>query len=266
MKIKKIGAALAAAAVSMAMLAGCGNSLEGKWHCVKLKGGGEVLDDEDCREEYGYGIGRYAELEFKGDGTGTFAVMAGTVMADFDWEKDGDGYELDFKSEDIGYDYADVELSDGQLIMEITAGGETGKLYFEAGESDEEVDPKVAKLTKTALKRANSNAKLTYTSVAVACADLMADGMASSISTGRFGPVAISSLDESDPVQKAIKTAMQDNGSDAGYVAWEVDSQYKPVWAQWAEEANDTLVGQYPDPETEPKTEHIIGTYFGDRY
>lgn len=112
------------------------------------------------------------------------------------------------------------------------------------------------------LKSANSNAKLVFTTIAGACADLISDGKARQISTGRHSAVKVTDLDVSDPIQKAIKQAMKDNGSEIGYVCWEISSNYKPVYAQWSNSNERGVVGQYPNPETEPGENHFLGAMF----
>ena len=118
---------------------------------------------------------------------------------------------------------------------------------------------------KSKLKSANSNAKLVFTTVSGACADLTSDGKMTDITTGTLTPVAVSSLSSSDKLQDAVAKAMSDNGDASGAVAWNVSTNYKPTWAQWADSATtstDQLVGQYPNPETDPDVVHTIGASF----
>lgn len=118
---------------------------------------------------------------------------------------------------------------------------------------------------KSKLKSANSNAKLVFTTVTGTCADLVADGKITDITTGKVGPVLVSGLSTSDPLEKDVGKALSDNGSASGAVSWFVDSDnYKPKWAQWADSAgtDNQLVGQYPNPETDPDNLHAIGTSF----
>ena len=117
---------------------------------------------------------------------------------------------------------------------------------------------------KSKLKSANSNAKLVFTTVSGACADLTSDGKMTDISTGTLSPVAVSSLAASDKLQDAVAKAMSDNGDASGAVSWNVSSNYKPTWAQWADNSGSTaqLVGQYPNPETDPDQVHTIGASF----
>ena len=118
---------------------------------------------------------------------------------------------------------------------------------------------------KSKLKSANSNAKLVFTTVAGACADLTSEGNMTDITTGGTGPILVSSLSTSDKLQDAVAKAMSDNGDNSGAVWWNVDStNYKPTHAQWADNAGTAgqLVGQYPNPSSDPDTTHTIGTSF----
>ena len=121
---------------------------------------------------------------------------------------------------------------------------------------------------KSKLKSANSNAKLVFTTVAGACADLTSDGKMTSISTGTQSAIAIPSTTDADPLKKAVGVAMSDNGTASGAVAWNIDAtSYKPTWAQWADNAGSTaqLVGQYPNPEKDPDKAHTMGTGFNGK-
>lgn len=116
---------------------------------------------------------------------------------------------------------------------------------------------------KSKLKSANSNAKLVFTTVSGCCADLTADGKMTDITTGTLAATAVNSLSTTNKLQDAVKTAMSDNGSGAGAVAWNVGADYKVKWAQWADTTSGSqLVGQYPNPETNPDTMHTLGTSF----
>lgn len=117
---------------------------------------------------------------------------------------------------------------------------------------------------KSKLKSANSNAKLVFTTVSGSCADLVSDGKMTDIATGTVGPKLVSALSTTDPLEKAVGIAMSDNGDASGAVAWNVSGSYKPTWAQWADNAGTQaqLVGQYPNPETDPDNIHQIGASF----
>lgn len=91
---------------------------------------------------------------------------------------------------------------------------------------------------KSKLKSANANAKLVFTTVSGACADLVSDGKITAITTGDHTVTLINNLDTTNVIDKAVKDAMSDNGSNSGAVAWGVSSNYKPTWAQWADSAS----------------------------
>lgn len=117
---------------------------------------------------------------------------------------------------------------------------------------------------KSKLKTANSNAKLVFTTVNNEAADLIVDGKEGSI-TATASPVAVSSLDDSTVLEKAVKKALSDNGNAAGYVYWTIDDTTKNVkLAQWssADSPTDTIVGQWPNPTSDYDTLHKIGTSF----
>lgn len=117
---------------------------------------------------------------------------------------------------------------------------------------------------KSKLKTANSNAKLVFTTVNNEAADLIVDGKEGSISA-TASPVAVSSLDVSKVLEKAVKKALSDNGDAAGYVYWTIDDTTKNVkLAQWssADLSTDTIVGQWPNPTSDYDTLHKIGTSF----
>ena len=119
---------------------------------------------------------------------------------------------------------------------------------------------------KSKLKSANSNAKLVFTTVSGACADLTSDGKMTSITQGTVGPIAVPGTNDSDALKKAVGIAMSDNGSASGAVAWNVGTDYKVKWAQWADSTSNgtsgQLVGQYPNPETDPDKMHNIGSSY----
>lgn len=118
---------------------------------------------------------------------------------------------------------------------------------------------------KSKLKSANSNAKLVFTTVNGAAADIIADGKDVSKIVGE-GPTAVSSLSTdttNNPLQAAVQKAMADNGTGAGYVYWTINASTKNVnLAQWASStASGDIVGQYPNPETDPdEGGNVIGT------
>ena len=116
---------------------------------------------------------------------------------------------------------------------------------------------------KSKLKSANSNAKLVYTTVNGAAADIISDGVSISDIVGH-GPATVKSLDgATNKLQAAVYKAMSDNGDNAGYVYWVIGTNKNITLAQWASSnAAGDIVGQYPNPETDPDNGHTIGTSF----
>ena len=122
---------------------------------------------------------------------------------------------------------------------------------------------------KSKLKSANSNAKLVYTTASGCVTDL--------ISEGKVGDVKAETIIAKLPLKSnwsgystkntalcdAVDTAMADNGSASGAVSFEINAKKKVAWAQWAD-ADDAkeLIGQYPNPETDPDATHTFGQSF----
>lgn len=119
---------------------------------------------------------------------------------------------------------------------------------------------------KSKLKTANSNAKLVFTTVNNEASDLIVDGNESKITAQDVVAVSGLSTDTTnDPLQAAVNKALKDNGNNAGYVFWEIDSTTKNVTlAQWssADGSTSTIVGQWPNPTSDYDTLHMIGTSF----
>lgn len=119
---------------------------------------------------------------------------------------------------------------------------------------------------KSKLKTANSNAKLVFTTVNNEASDLIVDGNESKITAQDVVAVSGLSTDTTnDPLQAAVNKALKDNGNNAGYVFWKIDSTTKNVTlAQWssADGSTSTIVGQWPNPTSDYDTLHTIGTSF----
>ena len=107
---------------------------------------------------------------------------------------------------------------------------------------------------KSKLKSANSNAKLVFTTVNNCAADLVVDGDVSGIAAQ--GPAQISGWKSGSPtaLQSAVYEALKDNGDGMGYCSWGIGSSHDITWAQWSDQnsSTDSIVGQYPDPATDP--------------
>ena len=116
---------------------------------------------------------------------------------------------------------------------------------------------------KSKLKSANSSAKLVFTTVESNAADVLADGgQVSDIGT-QTTAVSIGNIGSTTKTHEAVYKALKDNGDDAGMVAWSVDSNGSPEWAQFAAgTATSGIVGQYPDPETDPDASNTMGSKF----
>ena len=118
---------------------------------------------------------------------------------------------------------------------------------------------------KSKLKSANSSAKLVFTTVEAAAADIVADGGALSDITSQ-GQTEIGDLNGAGTCQQAVYDALKDNGDTAGYVAWSVDTagangtKYSVEWAHFSTSDGEDIVGRYPDPETNPDETHTCGT------
>lgn len=113
---------------------------------------------------------------------------------------------------------------------------------------------------KAKLKSADLNAKIVYTTLNNTCADLTSGG--TEVANGIHNPTLVTELNTTDELEKAVYEALQDNGAGSGAAAWEIENN-NPIWAQWADKTNsDTLVGQYPKPETDYDAIHAIGENF----
>ncbi|MBR1765111.1 MAG: prepilin-type N-terminal cleavage/methylation domain-containing protein [Ruminococcus sp.] len=119
---------------------------------------------------------------------------------------------------------------------------------------------------KSKLKSANSSAKLVFTTVEGAATDVLSDGgQISDVTAGApTGAVTIGSLSTATAkCPKAVYTALKDNGDSAGMVYWAIDTKGNPTVAQFAAgSATSGIVGQYPDPETDPDEVNTMGAKF----
>lgn len=121
---------------------------------------------------------------------------------------------------------------------------------------------------KSKLKSANSNAKLVFTTVNNQAADLVVEGTVVNDSNSVTSAVISDWSSESDALKKAVYDALKSNGNGAGACAYSIDTSGNVEWAQWANTVNGVaptgavMLGQYPDPETDPDATHAIGTKF----
>lgn len=113
---------------------------------------------------------------------------------------------------------------------------------------------------KSRLKSANSNAKLVFTTVNNQAADIIAEGGATTdiVSAAAYKPQA----SDTGALKEAVYKALKDNGDGVGYVLWDVDANLNVTKAQWAAGTGTGIVGQYPDPESDPDKTHKIGDTF----
>lgn len=117
---------------------------------------------------------------------------------------------------------------------------------------------------KAKLKSANSNAKLVFTTVNGKLADLVVDGEtmgsgAATISADVASLSVASPTGASQILSNSIYEALKDNGDGAGSVYVNINND-EVKWAQWADQASSPIVGQYPNPETDPSETNTLGT------
>lgn len=247
-------------ALSVIMLTGCG-SITGKWHCVKLSIDGEKISNSECEKIYGYGLSYFSEIEFNKDDEGKLIIRDDPEMTlTFKYSKDEDEYDLDIdESQMKGL----ATTKDGKLILTLKRSIKNYVITFEKGENDEEPDPDAVKHSQVGLESVNSNAKIVYISLNEAVNELVSDGHVSLISAGKFGPIKVSELIRGDVLQKELASYLSIEDADFlnGYISYEVSTYKKITWAQWSADKKG-IVGQYPNPETDPYNEHNIGEEF----
>ena len=120
----------------------------------------------------------------------------------------------------------------------------------------DESDPSALYMTKTALRTANSNAKLVFTSVYNKASDLIADGESvKALKTDGAVPVE-SFKDSSDPLEKAVYDALRDSGDEMGYVCIYFDPNTRDAenFAQWSAKEEGAVIGQFPNPPKDVDT------------
>lgn len=110
-----------------------------------------------------------------------------------------------------------------------------------------------------ALKTANSNAKLVFTTINNTASDLIADG--EGVEALKYKGT-VDGL--SGTLGEAVKKALGENGAGNGYVYIDFDpSKDEGSFAQWSEAETGAVVGQYPNP---PKSvEEAKSVYPGER-
>ncbi len=265
--MKKAFTAALAFGTALLCLTGCGNKFVGDWECTKVKINGETYKARDFKEETGYDIEDYMQITIDKDGTGSLTFEDGDFETDFEWESDDDSITFELDDDLHHNDEIKGKLKDDELVLKI----EDLTVYLsQDGESDDDDDDdddddgdeKGSRRSKSKLKSANSSAKLVFTTVERTVADMIADGENMSEIHSLDYPKKISELDTSDEIENAVYEAMKDNGDDSGcYVYWETDSTGGVTFAQFGEET-DGMIGQYPEPETDPSNDHDMGYEF----
>ena len=151
------------------------------------------------------------------------------------------------------------------------------------------------KKQQDALKFANGKAKLVFTTLSGDCADYNSDGKQSLITVGTVNKSA-GDLNREDVIEKSLLFTLQDDEKEKiekikdsystqekmsdeefeiymkklreivpeGKVAYEISEDYRPKWAQWV--GDDGIVGQYPDPNTDPEKNYVFGMYHDPKY
>ena len=115
---------------------------------------------------------------------------------------------------------------------------------------------------KSRLKSANSNAKLIFTTANNQAADLIAEGEATTVANGftNQAAVEVKTLNGGNKLQQAVYNALKDNGDGAGWALWNCDTNGNITLAQWSTvEVANGIVGQYPNPSTNPDMNKKLG-------
>ncbi len=114
---------------------------------------------------------------------------------------------------------------------------------------------------KSKLKSVNANAKTLYNLVSNGSADLIADSKSGKIiASGAVIDIVNYTMSAGgDTLADTVVKGLKDNGSGAGFITWGVEDE-RITFAQWADAADDKMVGQWPNPEDSIFVEHTIGT------
>lgn len=148
-------------------------------------------------------------------------------------------------------DYDDVDSSELDIKQ------------FKGVESSSQIIVKVMSfLQGRQLSSMNTDAEVVFTKAKVAAEDILDEGGSVSDIYAPSAPVSIEELGESDgKVEQAIYTALDDMGEDNILIYWEIDEDGMPTFAQVCRK-DSGIVGQEPDPESNSKQKHEIGTKF----
>lgn len=179
---------------------------------------------------------------------GTVELEVGNAGANAVYKIDGDALIITRDSISINYNIS--ELTEDKLTLSAASGLQTTSISFTKVKDD----AVKAGMTKADLKKANTNAKLVFTTLNNEAADRIADGeRVEAVHTG--GVVAVSDFeDSSDPLLKAVYKTLTDSGEELGYVYIDFDPNYDyydgeyQFFVQWSESADGAVIGQYPNP------------------
>ena len=233
----------------------------GDWHCIDTN-----MPEASNLEESGYRLGAMITIHFNDDGSGSLQIIDSAGVS-FMWNKNGDNtYTLDsFEYEELS---GSVSFSDSQLQVVLFNSSNNESLFFdfENGLLDNADKDVSAYWNKAHLKLANVNAKLLFTTVNNQLADMVAEGEMDGISGCCSGQlVRVDSLSNSDnPIDVAIYNTLMDNAAGDGYIYFELseDGYFNVLFAQWSENEDSGIVGQYPEPETDPEAVHVLGEVY----
>lgn len=120
------------------------------------------------------------------------------------------------------------------------------------------------------IKQANTNAKATYVAIAGQLADYIVSGKLNTLEdVKKFFPKSTSehgmdiSKKPSAEGDLIIYNYLMDNDVNSGYVYFEVDDEFNAKFAHWTENRDtESMVGQYPNPKTDPNAKHKFGEKF----
>ena len=211
-------------------------------------------------------VGTWQEDGKNGNVSYTRFYDDGTVDLDVGKDKKAkykiDGDELIITRDSISQSYTIVELTSDKLILKQTYDGETEEVTFKKVDDNEPENNRYK--TKAALKTANANAKLIFTTCNNKASDMIADNL--DVDKLEYsGPV--SGL--SGPLGNAVKEALKDNGADSGYVyiyfdpTLDYDATDSQNFAQWSATESGSVIGQFPNaPKSVDESLSIsFGTY-----
>ena len=113
---------------------------------------------------------------------------------------------------------------------------------------------------KSKLKQANANAKLVFNTVTAEAQDIMTSGdeldeedsLASGVGIKISASMASSLSGQQKKLAEAVYDAFKQNGDSAGYCSYVFNANGALSFAQWSRTASNNILGQYPNPCTDP--------------